>query len=89
MADARKEYTYTVVLIPEEPGYNYGYVVEVPALPGCISQGETVDEALAMIRDAIRVWIESARHWNETVPEDREPTDVEADSQIHRVTVKV
>jgi predicted RNase H-like HicB family nuclease len=43
---------YTVALEPDlEDG---GYVVECPSLPGCLSQGETVAEALTMIRDAIR-----------------------------------
>jgi predicted RNase H-like HicB family nuclease len=43
---------YTVILQPElEDG---GYIVECPALPGCASQGDTVEEALSMIRDAIR-----------------------------------
>lgn len=43
---------YTVTLEPDlEDG---GYVVECPSFPGCLSQGETVAEALTMIRDAIR-----------------------------------
>ena len=43
---------YTVELHPDlEDG---GYVVECPSLPGCMSQGDTVEEALSMIRDAIR-----------------------------------
>jgi predicted RNase H-like HicB family nuclease/DNA-binding transcriptional MerR regulator len=43
---------YNVNLEPDlEDG---GYVVECPALPGCISQGDTIEEALGMIRDAIR-----------------------------------
>jgi predicted RNase H-like HicB family nuclease len=43
---------YVVELLPDlEDG---GYVVECPALPGCLSQGDTVEEALSMIRDAIR-----------------------------------
>ncbi len=46
-----------VILIPDlEEG---GYVVEVPSLPGCISEGDTIDEALENIKDAIRGYIES------------------------------
>ena len=41
---------WTVVLNRERDG---GYVVECPALPGCVSQGETRAEALANIREAI------------------------------------
>lgn len=41
---------YTVILIPEEEG---GYSVEVPALPGCYTQGETREEAISMAKEAI------------------------------------
>ena len=43
-------YTYTVILEPEPEG---GYVVHCPSLPGVVTEGETVEEALAMARDAI------------------------------------
>jgi predicted RNase H-like HicB family nuclease len=59
---------YTVVLTPEiEEG---GYSVSVPALPGCVSQGETVEEAIANIRDAIGLylWDEDLEARKETVP---------------------
>lgn len=36
-----------------------GYWVEVPALPGCVSQGETLDEALANVREAIAGWLDA------------------------------
>ncbi len=34
-----------------------GYIVDVPELPGCMSQGKTIDEALANIKDAINGWL--------------------------------
>ena len=34
-----------------------GFWAEVPALPGCVSQGETMDELLANIREAIQAWL--------------------------------
>lgn len=43
-----------VVLRPGEDGY---WVVECPSLPGCISQGETRDAAIANIREAIREYV--------------------------------
>ncbi len=49
---------YTIVLEQESDG---GYVVSVPALPGCISQGDTRAEALANIREAIALYIEDCR----------------------------
>ena len=61
---------YTIVLIPEpEDG---GYSVIVPALPGCVTQGETPEEAVAMAQDAIAGWIAVAEKHGETVPEERE-----------------
>jgi len=59
-----------VILIPDlESG---GYVVEVPTLPGCYSQGETQAEAIANIREAIALHIESMIAHGEEVPEDVE-----------------
>ena len=48
---------YSVVLVPCEEG---GYFVKIAELPGCMSQGETLEEALAMIEDAKRGWLEVA-----------------------------
>jgi predicted RNase H-like HicB family nuclease len=63
-----------VILIPDrESG---GYVVEVPSLPGCYSQGETKEEALANIREAINLHIESLIAHGEEVPEDVEPIEL-------------
>jgi predicted RNase H-like HicB family nuclease len=44
-----------VVLEPSEEG---GYTVFVPSLPGCISEGDTVEEAMANIREAIELYLE-------------------------------
>jgi antitoxin HicB len=44
---------YAITLIPEASGYS----VEIKDLPGCISQGETLEEALEMIEDAKTAWI--------------------------------
>ena len=57
---------YTVLLEPEEDG---GFVVSVPALPGCISQGDTREEALANIREAIAVYVEDCREAGDPAPE--------------------
>jgi predicted RNase H-like HicB family nuclease len=46
---------YTVVLEQESDG---GFVASVPVLPGCVSQGDTRDEALNNIREAIDLYIE-------------------------------
>lgn len=46
---------FKVVLEPSDEG---GYTVYVPSLPGCISEGETVEEALKNIREAIQLYLE-------------------------------
>jgi predicted RNase H-like HicB family nuclease len=47
----------TVVLEPSEEG---GYTVYVPSLPGCISEGDSKEEALSNIREAIELYLEPA-----------------------------
>ncbi len=57
---------YQVILEPEDDG---GYAVWVPVLPGCVSQGETIEEALHNIREAIQCYVESALKHGETLPD--------------------
>jgi len=56
---------YTVVLEQETDG---GYVVSVPALPGCVSQGDSRAEALANIREAIELYVQDCREAGDPVP---------------------
>ena len=56
---------YLVYLEPAEDG---GYIATCPALPGCVTQGETREEALAMIKDAIEGYIASLKKHGEPVP---------------------
>nr|NNM89845.1 type II toxin-antitoxin system HicB family antitoxin [Bacilli bacterium] len=49
---------YPVVLRENETG---GYVVECPIIPGCVTEGDTVEEALANIREAIEGLVETRR----------------------------
>jgi len=56
-----------VILYRGEDGF---WVAEVPSLPGCISQGETREQALANIRDAISGYIEALEADNRPVPAD-------------------
>ncbi len=57
--------TYTVVLIPAEEG---GYTARVPALPGCVTEGDTLLEALDMARDAIECYLGSLAQHGEPIP---------------------
>jgi predicted RNase H-like HicB family nuclease len=52
------------------PGEDSGFVVECPSLPGCLSEGETVEEALKNIKEAVDLWIEDADTNGEEVPAD-------------------
>ena len=56
---------FTVSLEPAEEG---GYVVTVPVLPGCVTQGETREEALEMARDAIAAHLASLAKHGEPLP---------------------
>ena len=57
---------YHVVLKPDPDG---GYVAVVPAFPGCYSQGETAEEALSNVREAILLAIEDMRQRGEAIPD--------------------
>jgi predicted RNase H-like HicB family nuclease len=56
-----------VLLYPGEDGY---FVVEVPSLPGCISQGKSKSEALVNIQAAIALYIEVLQDRGEVIPAD-------------------
>ena len=60
---------YKVVLEAQEEG---GFTVYVPSLPGCVSQGESETEALANIKEAIEVYLESLAARGLTPPEVKE-----------------
>jgi predicted RNase H-like HicB family nuclease len=59
-------YDFKVLLEPDESG---GYVVSCPMLPGCYSQGESVEEAMANIKEAIELTLEDMRERGEAVPD--------------------
>ena len=60
---------YTVLFEPAEEG---GYTVTVPALPGVVTEGDTLEEARAMAKDAIRLYIESLIQEGRPIPTDVE-----------------
>ncbi|MGO9095108.1 MAG: type II toxin-antitoxin system HicB family antitoxin [Bryobacteraceae bacterium] len=63
----KKSRTYSVFYEAAQEG---GYVATVPALPGCHSQGESLEEAERNIREAIEVYIDSLAAHGESVPEE-------------------
>ncbi len=60
---------YSVVVHEAEEG---GYWVEVPALPGCYSQGETVEETLTHVREAIQLYLEALQEDGTPIPKDED-----------------
>lgn len=61
---------YTVHLEPDEDG---GYVVTVPALAGCVTQGETYEEAIAMAEECIRGFLEALVKAGQPIPRQDDP----------------
>ena len=82
---------YTVVLLADK---DKGYTAVVPALPGCVSEGDSVEEALDMVTEAIALYIESASEHGEDIPVEIPGTltgevDIEIgepDSQVRKVS---
>ncbi|MCB1153981.1 type II toxin-antitoxin system HicB family antitoxin [bacterium] len=64
---ASKILSYTVIFEPAEEG---GFTVHVPALPGCVTEGDTLEEARTMAADAIQGYLESLAKHGEPIPED-------------------
>ncbi len=65
---------YRVVIRPAKEG---GFVASVPALEGCFTQGETIEEVRRNIREAIEAYIESLRMDHLPIPEDIYSEEVE------------
>jgi predicted RNase H-like HicB family nuclease len=80
--------TYTVVLLKEEDG---GYYVIVPALPGCVTQGGTVEQCLERAREAIQSYLKALEIEDDPVPEETGIVSFEMgeaqEARVHRVRV--
>ncbi len=64
-----KSYNVRIMLRKEPEG---GYTAYVPSLPSCVTYGDTIDEAVDMVREAVGIYIESLIEHNEPVPSDDE-----------------
>ena len=67
----RNEVTYIVHVEPAEEG---GYVAFFPALPGCHTQGETLEEVIAMAKDALAGYIECLHAHGDPIPVETKPS---------------
>lgn len=64
-------FKYTAIFEPDkEVG---GYSVSIPALPGCVSQGDTFEEAVANIKEATELYLEVLKEKNEEIPLEENP----------------
>ncbi len=72
-----EEIKYPIIIYPAEEG---GYVAEVPALKGCLAQGETQAECLEELNTVQSLWIESARRNRQRIP-----TPSEALAQLRKL----
>lgn len=63
-----KALEYPVIISPLTPEDGGGFLATVPDLPGCMSDGETPEEALQNVQDAIASWIEAADDQGMSVP---------------------
>ncbi len=62
-------YKYRIILYWSEE--DSAFIADVPELPGCMAHGETQEEALRNVNDAIGLWIDTARELGNPVPEPR------------------
>lgn len=58
---------FTVIIRPDEDG---GFVASVPALPGCYTQGDTLEETRAHVKEAINGYLTVLRNSGEPIPDD-------------------
>jgi antitoxin HicB len=83
-------YTYTVVLLPDSEG---GYVVEVPALQGCVTYGHTLSEALLMVEDAIEGYLSVLQEDGDPLPREGKSVNVKLrhrkEALLRKVTIEV
>jgi antitoxin HicB len=63
--EANGTYTFTMLFEPAEEG---GYVVTCPALPGLVTEGDSLEEARQMAEDALRGYLESLRKDGLSIP---------------------
>lgn len=71
--DRELKYGVRISLLSEDDGG--GYFIEVPDLPGCMADGDTLEEAIANIKQAIEIWIKAAKEVSKAIPEPKYYTD--------------
>jgi antitoxin HicB len=75
-----KPLTYRILLRKEPEG---GYTVIIPSLPGCVTYGDSVDEAIEMAKEAIELYIDSLKEHGEEIPTEREMLEYTVMVEVH------
>jgi len=75
-----KTYNFRIMLRKEPEG---GYTAFVPSLPGCVTYGETIDEAIDMTKEAVELYIESLIDHDEPVPSEEEVFEYNLQIKAH------
>lgn len=72
--------SYRILLRKEPEG---GYTVVVPSLPGCVTYGDTIEEAVRMAKEAIELYIGSLRDHHEEIPTEEETLECTVMVEAH------
>ena len=75
-----KTYNFRIMLRKEPEG---GYTAFVPSLPGCVTYGDTIDEAIEMTKEAVELYIGSLIDHNEPVPSEKEVFEYNLQIKAH------
>jgi len=67
---------YPVLIEPLAAEDDGGFIAHVPDLPGCMSDGNTPEEAVANVQDAISVWLEAAEETGKAIPKPSRPSAI-------------
>ena len=80
------ERTYTVALLREDDG---GYCVVVPALPGCVTQADTLAQGLERVKEAIEGYLECLEDHGEDIPDDSQRVSFDLQDAREALVCKV
>ncbi|MGO9386896.1 MAG: type II toxin-antitoxin system HicB family antitoxin [Methanobacterium sp.] len=75
-----KSLTYRILLKKEPEG---GYTVIIPSLPGCVTYGDSIEEAIEMAKEAIELYIESLKEHGEEIPTEKEMLEYTLTVEAH------
>lgn len=79
----RKKLQYSFSVRPLSEHEGGGYLIEFPDLPGCMSDGETIEEAIENGRDALRCWVQAMQDAGRAIPNPTSGTTYSGNWQMH------